>query len=298
MIKFLIKFFVTVFLLVVVFNFIEHDKFISNIFKLNLNDFFGLFLIIFFSLLFNFLRLKLMITKIFNLKISNLRVFSIFSFSMGLSQLPLFGGQELYKYYDISKITNHKELSAYTVIIERLSGLVINIFFLVISCTFLIKIYFVEFFFYYFFLLFLISFCFIFFFKKIIYRVSYLNYIFQYVKYNTLNIREIFFKISLYSFIIQILSLYLGYYCLSLFMEVKFIILTIIVLQLANIILALPISFAGIGLRDIVYIFLIGLIDNFSANDVASSTMLINFSVLISILTLVIINLIFFRNKP
>ena len=124
-----------------------------------------------------------------------------------------------------------------------------------------------------------------------------MNYIFQYVKYNTLNIREIFFKISLYSFLIQILSLYLGYYCLSLFMEVKFIILTIIILQVANIILALPISFAGIGLRDIVYIFLIGLIDNFSANDVASSTMIINFTVLISILTLVTINLIFFRNK-
>ena len=238
-----------------------------------------------------------MIAKIFNLKISNLRVFSIFSFSMGLSQLPLFGGQELYKYYDISKITNHKELSAYTVIIERLSGLFVNILFLVISFTFLIKIYFEEFFFYYFFILFLIFFSFTFFFRKIIYRVSYLNYIFQYVKYNTLNIREIFFKISLYSFLIQILSLYLGYYCLSLFMEVKFIILTIIILQVANIILALPISFAGIGLRDIVYIFLIGLIDNFSANDVASSTMIINFTVLISILTLVTINLIFFRNK-
>lgn len=143
----------------------------------------------------------------------------------------------------------------------------------------------------------MIFFSFTFFFRKIIYRVSYLNYIFQYVKYNTLNIREIFFKISLYSFLIQILSLYLGYYCLSLFMEVKFIILTIIILQVANIILALPISFAGIGLRDIVYIFLIGLIDNFSANDVASSTMIINFTVLISILTLVTINLIFFRNK-
>ena len=65
---------------------------------------------------------------------------------MGLSQLPLFGGQELYKYYDISKITNHKELSAYTVIIERLSGLVINILFLITTCTFLVKIYFEEFF--------------------------------------------------------------------------------------------------------------------------------------------------------
>tara|TARA_B100000886_G_C20132906_1_gene370694 strand:- start:47 stop:292 length:246 start_codon:yes stop_codon:yes gene_type:complete len=80
-------------------------------------------------------------------------------------------------------------------------------------------------------------------------------------------------------------------------MEVKFIILTIIVLQLANIILALPISFAGIGFRDIIYIFLIGLIDNFSANDVASSTMLINFTVLMSIMTLVTINLIFFRKN-
>jgi len=301
MFRFLFKILITLCLIVILFNFIDKTTILNNLQSLNYFQFISYLFLILISLFFLYLRFECLLDLGFSKKFPLNKRIDIFITSLGLSYVPIPGAQELYKYYDISKLSKNKELSFYIVIIERIFGLIGNLSILLL----LIFIFFSKFIFttYNFYLaifclcLMIVFFFILFYFSiKIINAFPYLSYAFHYLKLNILNFRIFVFKIYIYSIFLQIFSIFSSFYAISFFSSIENYLLLIFYLQIAAIIVAIPVSFFGIGLRDIVYVSIFTSQLNFNASNVASSSTFINFFTILTVISSIFI-LLFFRKK-
>lgn len=306
--RLIFKIFITLLLFITFFYNIENDKIFFNLKKIEIFDFIVILSLIFFSLTLIFFRFFTLYNTPFGKKISLFKSLEIFISSIGLSQLPLPGAQEVYKYFDLSKLTNDKEATFYFIILERLSGLIANLLLTLIITILILNIYLkidlfekINFSYYYFNLIIFISLILITLaIPKILNRVPYFSYINQFIKFFYVDSKKLLIKIILISTAIHLTSLSLSFYVISLFLEINFnkIILVIFFIQVSNLVLSIPISFFGIGTRDWLYLSFFSYMMEFNKAGVASSSILINLFVLFSITILCLLNFfIFFKKK-
>ena len=239
----------------------------------------------------------------YNLKLSFKTKFTIFSNNIALSQLPLPGAQEVDKFYQLSKYCKNNELNFYLVLLERFASLLSSVFILIILFLINLKFYFLKFEFinsYSNLIIALIALVFIvtyFYIKTIFNKLPYFSYIFNFLQFNIKNLKKFIFKSFLFSLFIQIISNLVGYYSLSVLIEFHNPARTLLILQVINIFLALPISFGGIGYREALYLSFFSQIANFNKNYFFLSSLIISLISASIILFLSIIGLLFSRSK-
>ena len=303
--KFIFKLIITIILFFTFAYTVNLSKIISILSKVEIGFFVFILLLIFVSIFFNFLRFRYVFSKPFRKKLNNLEYFEIFITSISLSQMPIPGAQEVYKFFGLSKIFSNKEAVLSMVIIERFVGLVSNILLTIFLILLLINfiIYDKSYYFVYIVFVLLILAFFIFLILNIssfINRLPYISYLFQFFKFFYKNSRLYLMGIFLYSVFIQLLSIIISLFTISLFLEVNIqnIFYIIGFLQISNLVLAIPISLFGIGLRDWIYLTLFSYVINFPKEIIGSVSILINIGVLFSISFLLVLSyFIFFLKK-
>jgi glycosyltransferase 2 family protein len=221
------------------------------------------------------------------------------------NSLAISGVGELVKYYKKRNIPNVIMIAA--IFVEKLSGFISVIFiFLIVSVYFLIQIQNIL---YLFTCLVFIFLC-IYFFKKnirtnILFMIPYLHFISSTFFVSKNNIIKSYIHIFIISILIQLISITL--YALLLYLRSGNdlnLLLLIITVPIINIITALPISFAGLGTRDLMGLYLFSFIGVSSVASFQTTFSIGIFSIIISIIFYLItlfINLLmnrFIRKSP
>ena len=221
------------------------------------------------------------------------------------NSLAISGVGELVKYYKKRNIPNVIMIAA--IFVEKLSGFISVIFiFLIVSVYFLIQIQNIL----YLFTCLVFIFLFIYFFKKnirtnILFMIPYLHFISSTFFVSKNNIIKSYIHIFIISILIQLISITL--YALLLYLRSGNdlnLLLLIITVPIINIITALPISFAGLGTRDLMGLYLFSFIGVSSVASFQTTFSIGIFSIIISIIFYLItlfINLLmnrFIRKSP
>jgi uncharacterized membrane protein YbhN (UPF0104 family) len=266
-------------------------------------DFAIIISLIIFSIILIYKRYSYIVKYGYNLELPFKTKFTIFSSNIGLSQLPLPGAQEVGKYYQLSKYCKNNELNFYLVLLERFTSLMSSIFILIVLFLINLKFYFLNSDFinnYYNLIIALIILAIIsvyFFIKTFINKLPYFSYIFNFLQFNIKYPKKFMFISFLFSLFIQIISNFVGYYSLAILIEFPNPVAALLILQLINILMTLPISFGGVGYREALYLSLFSQLSNFNKHYVFSSSLVISLTSAIIILFLSISGLLFSRSK-
>tara|TARA_B100000767_G_C19743397_1_gene527299 strand:- start:595 stop:1503 length:909 start_codon:yes stop_codon:yes gene_type:complete len=280
---------------------------------LNLNTFLGavtildLFILFIFSSV-SFLLSSLRFKYILLLSSQNIELLSSLKLTIYqnfFNSLAISGVGELVKYYKKKNIPNVIMIAA--IFVEKLSGFIsVIIIFLIVSIYFLIQIQNTLYIFIFSVFIFL---CIIFFKKKIstnfLFMIPYLHFISSTFFVSKNNVIKSYIHIFIISILIQLISITL--YAILLYLRSENdlnLLLLIITVPVINIITALPISFAGLGTRDLMGIYLFSFIGVSSVASFQTTFSIGIFSIIISFIFYLItlfINLLtnrFIRKSP
>ncbi len=261
---------------------------IIKVFNLNIKSFFLsiklnhiILLILFFLTSYVLSSLRFMfILNIFNEKIKFSRSFALTIYQNLFNSLSVSGSGEVVKYFKKNNINSFD--MGFSIILEKLSGILASISIIVFSSIFLFltiedkKIFFFGIF------LIIISLLIVIYFTNYAYKVPYFYYIkkMYYVKSNL----KLFFLVFFISLLLQFISiiLYVMLFKINYVDNINLFLLAIMV-PIINLLSAIPLSFSGIGIRDISGVFLLSLLNILPEQSLYVTYIIGVFSILFSI---------------
>lgn len=264
---------------------------IVKVFNINLKSFFlsiklnHIILLSFFflsSYIFSSLRF-MFILNIFNEKIKFSRSFALTIYQNLFNSLSVSGSGEVVKYFKKNNINSFD--MGFSIILEKISGIIASISIILLSSLFLFftlenkKI----FFFAIFFIIILLSL--LVYLTNIFHRIPYSYYI-KKVYYIKSNLR-LFFLVLFFSLVLQFISIFLYVLLFKLnYVDNINLFLFAITIPIINLLSAIPLSFSGIGIRDISGIFLLSLLNILPEQSLYVTYNIGIFSILFSVLIL------------
>lgn len=281
---------------------------IVRIFNIDLKSFFlsiklnHLILLSFFflsSYVFSSLRFML-ILNIFNEKIKFSRSFALTIYQNLFNSLSISGSGEVVKYFKKNNISSFD--MGFSIVLEKLSGFIASIAVIVVSSLYLlltiknIEIFFLGF------LLIIILFSIFNYFTNVLYKLPYYYYIKKnyYIKSNL----KLFFLVFFISLLLQLISIFLYVMLFKLnYVDIDNdnLFFLAIMIPIINLLSAIPLSFSGIGIRDLSGIFLLSLLNILPEQSIYVTYTIGIFSILFSILILIfnkfLKNLFFLKNN-
>ena len=234
------------------------------------------------SYVFSSLRFML-ILNIFNEKIKFSRSFALTIYQNLFNSLSVSGSGEVVKYFKKNNINGFD--MGFSIILEKISGILASISIIVFSSIFLFltiedkKIFF--------FLIFLIIILLliIIFLANYVYKIPYFYYIkkMYYVKSNL----KLFIFVFSISLLLQFISIFLYVMLFKInYLENTNLFLLAIMVPIINLLSAIPLSFSGIGIRDISGVLLLSLLNILPEQSLYVTYIIGVFSILFSILIL------------
>ena len=252
--------------------------------NLNLDYTFFIFIIIFSILSLSFINFRfILLFKIIEKK--NKRISIPFFASLrgvAFSVFPFLASSEIIKFYDLHKSIG-KNKTTQLILLEKFLGLTSNLIIMIVILNFFFFNYFklslfyliIEFFLIFFFLKSKI-------FSKVLNKILYINFFYQKLSF----IDDIFYKILFplgLSFLSQLLALFIVLIIANYFLGINIdnVFGFLFFIQITNLISSLPISIAGIGIRDFLFLYFVQPFFYFSSEKSILLSMSMNFFVII-----------------
>ena len=277
------KFFLSLFLTII----------IIKVFNINIKSFFlsikisHIFLLtISFLASYIFSSLRFMfILNIFNENIRFSRSFVLTIYQNLFNSLSVSGSGEVVKYFKKNNINSFD--MGFSIIIEKISGILASLSIIILSSIYLFLTIEDQKIFFSIILLIVILFSIITYFTKFFQKIPYYYYIkkMYYVKNNL----KLFFLVLFFSLFLQFISIlsYVILFKLNYVENINFFLLAIMV-PIINLLSAIPLSFSGIGIRDISAILLLSLLNILPEQSLYVTYVIGVFSILFSISILLI----------
>ena len=261
---------------------------IIKVFNLNIKSFFLsiklnhiILLILFFLTSYVLSSLRFMfILNIFNEKIKFSRSFALTIYQNLFNSLSVSGSGEIVKYFKKNNINSFD--MGFSIILEKISGILASISIIIFSSIYLFltiedqKIFFLII------LLIIILFSIIFYFTNFFQKIPYYYYIkkMYFIKSNL----KYFILVFFFSLLVQFISiiLYVLLFKLNHVYNINFFLLAIMI-PIINLLSAIPLSFSGIGIRDISGVFLLSLLNILPEQSLYVTYIIGVFSILFSI---------------
>lgn len=261
---------------------------IIKVFNLNIKSFFLsiklnhiILLILFFLTSYVLSSLRFMfILNIFNEKIKFSRSFALTIYQNLFNSLSVSGSGEIVKYFKKNNINSFD--MGFSIILEKISGILASISIIIFSSIYLFltiedqKIFFLII------LLIIILFSIIFHFTNFFQKIPYYYYIkkMYFIKSNL----KYFILVFFFSLLVQFISiiLYVLLFKLNHVYNINFFLLAIMI-PIINLLSAIPLSFSGIGIRDISGVFLLSLLNILPEQSLYVTYIIGVFSILFSI---------------
>ena len=268
---------------------------IIKVFNLNIKSFFLsiklnhiILLILFFLTSYVLSSLRFMfILNIFNEKIKFSRSFALTIYQNLFNSLSVSGSGEIVKYFKKNNINSFD--MGFSIILEKISGILASISIIIFSSIYLFltiedqKIFFLII------LLIIILFSIIFHFTNFFQKIPYYYYIkkMYFIQSNL----KYFILVFFFSLLVQFISiiLYVLLFKLNHVYNINFFLLAIMI-PIINLLSAIPLSFSGIGIRDISGVFLLSLLNILPEQSLYVTYIIGVFSILFSISILLLAN--------